>query len=113
MERSMATNTWHRWVVTPLLVLSFAVHAEKFPTISPKQLPEPLQTQWALNRPELGSYGHCAAAFDSQIDGAKMAWSCAIYVRLSAQGKRLAMKLCGERAALLKVKSPCKLVVEP
>jgi hypothetical protein len=42
-----------------------------------------------------------------------MAWSCAIYVRLSAQGKRLAMKLCGERAALLKVKSPCMLVVEP
>ena len=54
-----------------------------------------------------------AAAFDSQIDGAKMAWSCAIYVRLSAQGERLAMKLCGERAALLKIKSPCKLVVEP
>jgi hypothetical protein len=42
-----------------------------------------------------------------------MAWSCAIYVRLSAQGERLAMKLCGERAALLKVKSPCMLVVEP
>jgi hypothetical protein len=32
---------------------------------------------------------------------------------LSAQGERLAMKLCGERVALLKVKDTCKLVVEP
>ncbi len=109
----MATNTCHRWMVAPLLALSFAVSAENFPTISPKQLPEPLQAQWTRDRPELGRFGHCAAAFDSPIDGAKMVWSCAIYVRLSAQGKRLAMKLCGERAALLKVKSPCKLVVEP
>ena len=102
---------------TSLLLLALSValpaQAEDFPTISPQQLPSPLQTQWARDRPELGRYGHCAAAFDSQIDGAKMVWSCAIYVRLSAQGERLAMKLCGERAALLKVKSPCMLVVEP
>ena len=96
-----------------LLALATSVHAENFPTISPQKLPEPLQAQWARDRPELGRFGHCAAAFDSQIDGAKMVWSCAIYVRLSAQGERLAMKLCGERAALLKVKSPCMLVAEP
>jgi len=96
-----------------LLALATSVHAENWPTISPQKLPEPLQAQWARDRPELGRFGHCAAAFDSPIDGAKMVWSCAIYVRLSAQGERLAMKLCGERAALLKVKSPCMLVVEP
>ena len=72
-----------------------------------------MQALWARDRAELGRYGHCATAFDSQIDGSKMAWSCAIYVRLSAQGERLAMKLCGERADLLKIKSACKLVVEP
>jgi len=109
----MAPNTCHRWMVAPLFLFSVAVYAESFPTISPHKLPEALQAQWVRDRPELGRYGHCAAAFDSQIDGAKMAWSCAIYVRLSAQGERLAMKLCGERAALLKVKSPCMLVVEP
>jgi hypothetical protein len=106
----------HRFFVS-LLLLALAVtspaRAEDFPTISPQKLPDPLKAQWVRDRPELGRYGHCAAAFDSQIDGAKMAWSCAIYVRLSAQGERLAMKLCGERAALLKVKSPCMLVVEP
>jgi hypothetical protein len=106
----------HRFPASVLLLalaVSMPVHAENWPTISPQKLPEALQAQWARDRPELGRYGHCAAAFDSPIDGAKMAWSCAIYVRLSAQGERLAMKLCGERAALLKVKSPCKLVVEP
>ena len=90
---------------TMVLLLALALvapaYAGDFPTISPQQLPSALQAQWARDRPELGRYGQCAAAFDSQIDGAKMAWSCAIYVRLSAQGERLAMKLCGERAALL------------
>jgi hypothetical protein len=101
----------------PILLLALAmampVHAENWPTISAQKLPSPLQALWARDRPELGPYGHCATAFDSQIDGSKMAWSCAIYVRLSAQGERLAMKLCGERVALLKVKDTCKLVVEP
>ena len=68
----MVTNTGHRLMVAPLLVLSFAVYAENFPTISPKQLPEPLQAQWTRDRPELGRFGHCAAAFHSPIDGAKM-----------------------------------------
>lgn len=101
-----------RIVLLSLSVTTLA-HAEDFPKISVRQLPDALQAFYARDRPELGNYGHCAAAFDSQIDGSKMAWSCAIYVRLSAQGERLAMKLCGERAALLKVKAPCKLVVEP
>lgn len=100
-------------IVVLALCITTLGHAEDFPKISVRQLPEALQTFYARDRPELGNYGHCATAFDSQIDGSKMAWSCAMYVRLSAQGERLAMKLCGERAALLKVKAPCKLVVEP
>ncbi len=81
-------------------------------TIAPHQLPPPLQALYAKERPDLGRYGHCAAAFDSRTDGMKMALSCAIYVRLSAQGERLAVSLCGERAKLLKVKAPCLLIVE-
>lgn len=64
-------------------------------------------------KPDLGRYGHCSAAFDSRTDGMKMAISCAIYVRLSAQGERLSLKLCAERAELLKIKSPCMLIVDP
>ena len=82
------------------------------PTISPHRLPQPLLEQYAKNKPDLGKNGHCAAAFDSRTDGLKMAMSCSIYVRLSAQGERLAVSLCNERAKLLKVKAPCALIVE-
>ena len=81
-------------------------------TIAPHQLPQPLLEQYAKNKPDLGKNGHCAAAFDSRTDGLKMALSCSIYVRLSAQGERLAVSLCNERAKLLKVKAPCALIVE-
>jgi len=83
------------------------------PTISAQQLPPPLMALYAKEKPDLGRYGHCSAAFDSRTDGMKMAISCSIYVRLSAQGERLSLKLCGERAELLKIKSPCMLIVDP
>ena len=83
------------------------------PTISAQQLPPPLMALYAKEKPDLGRYGHCSTAFDSRTDGMKMAISCSIYVRLSAQGERLSLKLCGERAELLKIKSPCMLIVDP
>ena len=83
------------------------------PTISAQQLPPPLMALYAKEKPDLGRYGHCSAAFDSRTDGMKMAISCSIYVRLSAQGERLSLKLCAERAELLKIKSPCMLIVDP
>ena len=86
--------------------------ADGAPTIAPHQLPQPLLEQYAKNKPDLGKNGHCAAAFDSRTDGLKMAFSCSIYVRLSAQGERLAVSLCNERAKFLKVKAPCALIVE-
>jgi len=86
--------------------------AEEFPTTSPSQLPGSLQELYAREQPNLGQYGHCAAGFDSRTDGLKMALSCSIYVRSSAQGARLAVKLCNERAAFLKIKARCSLIVD-
>lgn len=98
---------------TLLSLCLLGAHAAEAPlTIVPHKLPQPLLEQYAKNKPDLGRYGHCAAAFDSRTDGLKMAFSCAIYVRLSAQGERLAVSLCNERAKLLKVKAPCALIVE-
>ena len=101
-------------VFTALLSLCLlGAHATEAPlTIAPHKLPQPLLEQYAKNKPDLGRYGHCAAGFDSRTDGLNMAFSCAIYVRLSAQGERLAVSLCNERAKLLKVKAPCALIVE-
>lgn len=96
------------------LVLHMASWASDAPpTISAQQLPQPLMALYAKEKPDLGRNGHCSAAFDSRTDGMKMAISCSIYVRLSAQGERLSLKLCAERAELLKIKSPCMLIVEP
>jgi len=99
-----------------LLGLSTAIGcwaSETPPTISAQQLPPPLMALYTKEKPDLGRYGHCSAAFDSRTDGMKMAISCAIYVRLSAQGERLSLKLCAERAELLKIKSACMLIVDP
>jgi len=88
------------------------VVAQDVPTVTPSQLPQQLQDQYARNRPDLGRYGHCAAGYDSRTDGLKMAFSCAIYVRLSAQGERQAVALCNERAKFLGVKARCALIEE-
>ena len=94
------------------LALPLAASTEELPRISPSQLPGSLQALYAREQPNLGQYGHCAAGFDSRTDGLKMALSCAIYVRSSAQGARLAVKLCNERADFLKIKARCSLIVD-
>ncbi|MEI7514421.1 MAG: hypothetical protein WCK81_03445 [Betaproteobacteria bacterium] len=100
--------------IAPLLLLAAmgGASAQDLPTITPSQLPQQLQDQYARNRPDLGRYGHCAAGYDSRTDGLKMAFSCAIYVRLSAQGERQAVSLCNERAKFLGVKARCALIEE-
>ena len=95
-----------------MLLLAQGAFAQKVQTIAPHQLPGALLAMYVKEKPDLGKNGHCAAAFDSSSDGMKMAMSCSIYVRLSAQGERLAVSLCNERAQLLKVKAPCMLIVE-
>ena len=95
-----------------LIALPFSAYAEELPTMSPQQLPGSLQDLYAREQPNLGQYGHCAAGFDSRTDGLKMALICSIYVRSSAQGARLAVKLCNERAAFLKIKARCSLIVD-
>jgi len=92
--------------------MPLAAGAEQFPTIAPTQLPGALQELYAREQPGLGQYGHCAAGFDSRTDGLKMALSCSIYVSSSAQGARLAVKLCNERADFLKIKARCSLIVD-
>jgi len=92
--------------------MPLSASAEDFPKTSPSQLPGALQELYAREQPGLGQYGHCAAGFDSRTDGMKMALSCSIYVRSSAQGARLAVKLCNERADFLKIKARCSLIVD-
>ena len=73
-------------------------------------LPMSLQTSWNANKPHLGKFGHCAAAFDSRTDDSKMAFACSIYVKLSAVAQRKAIQHCDEQREARHIKAPCQLI---
>jgi hypothetical protein len=97
-----------------LLLLAFvAVNCEAYevaPTVSSQELPQPLKELWVKNLPDLGPYGHCAAAWDSRTNGDKMAFKCDMYVRLSAEGARRALAHCREDSLKRGIKAPCQVI---
>jgi len=78
--------------------------------IAPELLPNSLQLSWQANKPNLGKFGQCAAAFDSKTDDAKMAFACSVYVKLSAVAERKAIQHCDEQRETRHIKAPCQLV---
>jgi hypothetical protein len=70
-----------------------------------------LQVSWNANKPHLGQFGQCAAAFDSRSDDSKMAFGCSIYVKLSAVAQRKAIQHCDEQRESRGIKAPCQLIV--
>ncbi len=91
-------------------VLPFHLQAEEHKHIAAELLPVSLQTSWQVNKPQLGKFGHCAAAFDSRTDDSKMAFACSIYVKLSAVAERKAVQHCDEQRQARNIKAPCQLV---
>ena len=78
--------------------------------IAPELLPNSLQLSWQANKPNLGKFGQCAAAFDSKTDDAKMAFACSVYVKLSAVAERKAIQHCDEQREARRINAPCQLV---
>lgn len=83
---------------------------EEHQRIAAELLPMSLQTSWNANKPHLGKFGHCAAAFDSRTDDGKMAFACSIYVKLSAVAQRKAIQHCEEQREARHIKAPCQLI---
>ena len=83
-----------------------------YPTINVRELPDPLRSVYKELKPEMTEMSHCAAAFDSHSDGAKMVFRCSIHIKMSAEGERRAMRYCEENRAEKGIKMPCKLVEE-
>ena len=90
--------------------LGVQAQAEEHKHIASELLPPSLQTSWQVNKPQLGKFGHCAAAFDSRSDDSKMAFACSIYVKLSAVAERKAIEHCDEQRQARHIKAPCQLV---
>jgi len=100
------------WVwISFLILLSFSSLAEEGRKhIAPELLPNSLQLSWQANKPSLGKFGQCAAAFDSKTDDAKMAFACSVYVKLTAVAERKAIQHCDEQRVARQIKAPCQLV---
>ncbi|MEY3061019.1 MAG: hypothetical protein RI892_91 [Pseudomonadota bacterium] len=110
----MTTNLWLKlfsmWVGF-LILLPFSALAEDVRKhIAPELLPNSLQLSWQANKPSLGKFGQCAAAFDSKTDDAKMAFACSVYVKLTAVAERKAIQHCDEQRVARQIKAPCQLV---
>ena len=89
-----------------------AAGAQVHPTMKARELPEPLKQQWVQVKPEMNNNSHCAAAFDSQSDYERMTFKCSIYIKLSAEGARRAMRYCDEDREKKHIHSACRLVEE-
>ncbi len=94
------------WLSLPAHVGASEVHEH----IAAELLPMSLQVSWNSNKPHLGKFGHCAAAFDSRTDDGKMAFACSIYVKLSAVAQRKAIQHCDEQREARHIKAPCQLI---
>ena len=97
-----------------LILLGGLAHAASgsFPTVPLGDLPDSLQSVWRELKPEMTPMSHCAAAYDSYTDDERMVFRCSIYIKMSAEGERRAMRYCEERRSDKKIKAPCRLVVE-
>jgi hypothetical protein len=103
-------KTFIRVFALAAMVLPFHLQAEEHKHIAAELLPVSLQSSWQVNKPQLGKFGHCAAAFDSRTDESKMAFACSIYVKLSAVAERKAVQHCDEQRQARNIKAPCLLV---
>ena len=110
----MTTNLWLKlfsmWVGFLSLSPFSALAEEGRKHIALELLPHSLQLSWQANKPSLGKFGQCAAAFDSKTDDAKMAFACSVYVKLTAVAERKAIQHCDEQRVARHIKAPCQLV---
>ena len=105
---------WHKFVGIAMLISGWmpalVSATEEHQRIAVEMLPMSLQTSWNANKPHLGKFGQCAAAFDSRTDDGKMAFACSIYVKLSAVAQRKAIQHCDEQREARHIKAPCQLI---
>jgi hypothetical protein len=57
-------------------------------------LPDALKQEWSRFAPDLTPASQCATAFDSAMDPRLMSFDCPIYIKISNEGARRAMRYC-------------------
>jgi hypothetical protein len=93
-----------------LILGSAAVASEQFPIVIVSDLPPTIAYQWHEYKPNLGSIGRCATAFDRGDGPEKEVFTCSIYVKISAVAERRSMARCEEMRLSKGIRGPCRLI---
>lgn len=92
---------------------AMGAHAQGlYPTIRVSDLPDAIHKLYKREEPNFTDKSHCAAAWDSTTDGDKIAFKCSVFIKMSAEGERRAMRYCDEIREQKKIHAPCRLIVE-
>ena len=115
MRKTSTFKLCHWFLQLVFLVASATVtaaHAEStYPTIKVGDLPQAVLLMYKREEPNFTDRSHCATAWDSTTDGDKIAFKCSVFIKMSAEGERRAMRYCEEIRANKKISAPCRLVV--
>lgn len=83
-----------------------------YPTVKLANVPQSVQQLYKREAPNFTDKSHCATAWDSATDGDKIAFKCSVFIKMSAEGERRAMRYCEEIREQKKIAAPCRLMVE-
>lgn len=90
----------------------FSYAESPYPTVRVGDLPDAIHKLYKREEPNFTDKSHCAAAWDSTTDGDKIAFRCSVFIKMSAEGERRAMRYCDEMREQKKIHTPCRLIVE-
>ena len=82
-----------------------------YPTVRVTDLPDAIHKMYKREEPNFTDKSHCATAWDSATDGDRIAFKCSVFIKMSAEGERRAMRYCEEIRADKKISNPCRLIV--
>ena len=94
------------------LVMPCALAQGAYPAVKVGDLPDAIHHLYKREEPNFTDKSHCAAAWDSTTDGDKIAFRCSVFIKMSAEGERRAMRYCEEIREQKKIHAPCRLIVE-
>ena len=99
-------------ILTLCLSSTWAQEAPHYPTIRVNDLPDAVHKLYQREEPNFTDKSHCATAWDNATDGDRIAFKCSVFIKMSAEGERRAMRYCEEIRANKKISAPCRLIVE-
>jgi hypothetical protein len=101
------------WVATLMTWPAVASAVEgPYPTVRLSDIPDAIHQLYKREEPNFTDKSHCAAAWDSSTDGDRIAFKCSVFIKMSAEGERRAMRYCNEIREQKGIHAPCRLIVD-